>query len=77
MTWVQRLAWFLGEVARPFSIIATSAGASIAAVISALHVDSGAGGALLMAAIFGGVAGLYWGKSWENVKKDSTHDNQG
>ena len=59
---------FIGDLARPFAIISTSAAASVSSVIVATKVESGEGGALLMAAIFGGVGSLYIGKAWEVTK---------
>lgn len=56
---------FIGDIARPFSIISTSAAASWATVVIAQKVTSFEGAALFIGAVFAGLGGLYWGKSWE------------
>lgn len=68
MTWEQRLATFLGEAARPFAIIATSASAAAATILIALRVTSYAEGAAFIAAVFVGVGALYGAKAWENAR---------
>lgn len=62
----------VGDLARPFSIIATSASAAVVPVIvvwrtSPERLDLVAAAALV-GALYAGVAGLYWGKAWENQK---------
>lgn len=62
------LAEFLGDVARPFSIITTSFAASYA-IISIAHRVMGFGeGAAFIGVVLAGVGALYWGKAWENTK---------
>lgn len=69
MTRSERLAWFIGETARPFAIIVTSVSAAVATVLVAMRTENGNDAAILMAAIFSGVAALYGAKAWEAVKK--------
>lgn len=69
------IARFLGEVARPFAIISTSASASVASVIVALRVENGDDGWWVVAAIFAGVGSLYLGKAvemWQGKKADAS-----
>lgn len=68
MTRSERLAWFIGETARPFAIIVTSIAAAVATVLVAMRTENGNDAAILMAAIFSGVGALYIGKAWEAVK---------
>ena len=60
---------FVGEIARPFAIIATSASAATATVIVAIKVDGFDGAAVFIAAVFAGVGALYGAKAWEEAKK--------
>lgn len=65
---LERVKAFIGDLARPFAIIATSAAASIATVIVSTRTENGNDGAILIGAIFVGVAALYGAKSWEVAK---------
>lgn len=56
---------FIADLARPFSIVATSASAAAATVIIALKVDGFEGAAIFIGAVYAGLAGLYGWKSWE------------
>lgn len=67
MTWDQFKA-LVGDLARPFAIIATSASASVATIIVACRVNDGNDGAMLMGAVGVMVTGLYLGKAWETAK---------
>lgn len=59
----------VGDLARPFSIIATSLSASIAVVVVAFRIAAeGMGVAAFVAAIYAGLAGLYGFKSWEQTR---------
>lgn len=63
---------FIGDLARPFSIIATSASAAIVPVVVAARaaperLDLTAA-ALFVGAVYAGVGALYWGKAWEVAK---------
>lgn len=62
---LDRIKGFVGDLARPFAIIATSFGATWASIVVAYRVKDGTDAALLMAAIFAGVGSLYIGKAWE------------
>lgn len=62
------VAHFLGEIARPFSILATSGAAAWAVVVTAYRVQNGSDGAMLMTAVFVGLGALYWGKAFEVTK---------
>lgn len=68
------VAAFIGEIARPFAIISTSAGAMSATVILASKVNSPEA-AVFMGAVFLGVGTLFGAKAWEKVaqtKADAT-----
>lgn len=62
---MMRLAEFLGNVARPFAIIATSFAASVSCIIVAVKAENGNDGATAMWAIGALVAGVYGFKAWE------------
>lgn len=68
-----RLSGFISRIARPFSIISTSAAAAYATAIAVHKITGGFEGAALIGAIYAGLALLYWGKSYEN--KGSTDDD--
>lgn len=71
---MKKLAEFIGDIARPVSIMVTSLAGAIASVITALRVENGNDGALLIGAIFVGVSALYGFKAvevWKNHKADS------
>lgn len=75
MTRSERLAWFIGEVARPWAIIVSSTGATIASVIVASKVENGNDGAILIAAVFAGAATFFGFKAvevWKNKQSDAT-----
>jgi len=59
---------FVGDLARPMAIIFTSAAASISTVLVAARTENGTDAAILMGAIYTGVAALYTAKSWEVAK---------
>lgn len=59
---------FIGDLARPFAIIATSFGATWASIVVAYRVEDGTDAALLMTAIFAGVGAIYGFKAWEVAK---------
>lgn len=65
---LDRIKALVGDLARPFAIIVTSAGGAWASVVAAYRVDNGNDGALLLGAIFAGVSALYIGKAWEVAK---------
>lgn len=65
---LERWTATLGNLARPFAIYVTSAAAAWAIVLGAQKITTGEGGALYIAAVLAGLAGLYWGKSWEQAK---------
>lgn len=74
MTGWERTAWFVGEVARPMAIIASSVSASVASVIIATKVENGTDGAILIAAVFAGAATFYGFKAvetWKGKQADS------
>ncbi|HYE46209.1 MAG TPA: hypothetical protein VEA44_10605 [Caulobacter sp.] len=66
---------FIGDLARPFAIIISSAGGAWASVVAAYRVDNGNDGALLLGAIFAGISAIYIGKAWE-VAKTGKHSAQ-
>lgn len=59
---------FIGDLARPFAIISTSACASAAMVIMSLKVENGNDGSILMGAIGVLSGGIFLGKAWEVTK---------
>lgn len=67
------IAHFIGQIARPFAIIATSFAASWASIVASYRVENGNDGAILLGAVFAGVGALYIGKAWE-IAKASKHD---
>lgn len=72
---MNKLSVFLGEIARPFAIIVTSIGACWASIVTSYRVEDGTDGALLIAAIFVGVTGLYGFKAvemWKGRQSDAT-----
>ncbi len=68
-THLERLKAFLGDLARPFAIIVTSASAAYAVCTIAYQGKDFSGGAIFITAVFAGVALLYGAKSYENVKQ--------
>lgn len=72
--WEDRLKAFLGDMARPFSIYTSAGAASVATVLLAIAGLRAAlngnldllGAAAFIGAVWAGVAGLFWGKAWEN-----------
>lgn len=65
---LDRVQAFIGEVARPYAIIVTATGAAASSIIIAIRVDNGNDGALVLGAVFGGVALYYGAKAWEVVR---------
>jgi hypothetical protein len=61
----ERWAAFIGNVARPLSILIAAIGASAAGIIVALRVHDGNDGAFLMGAIYAGASALFIGKAVE------------
>jgi hypothetical protein len=60
---------FIGDLARPFAIYATSGAAALATVAIAFKNDDGfSAAAIFIGAVYAGVGALYAGKAWENVK---------
>lgn len=59
---------FVGDLARPFAIIVTSASAATATVVVSFKVDGFDGAAIFIGAVFAGVGALYGAKAWENTR---------
>lgn len=63
---------FVGDLARPFAIIATSLSAAVVPVIVVVRVAPDRldliAAAAFIGAIYAGVGGIFWGKAWENAK---------
>lgn len=66
---LDRLAWFIGEVARPVGIIAACIAASAASIIMAAKVTDGNDGYLLAGAIWFGAAVIFGAKAAEEFGK--------
>lgn len=62
---LDKIKSFIGDLARPFAIISTSASAAVSVIMIAKRVDGFEGGAAFIAAVFAGVAALYGAKAWE------------
>jgi hypothetical protein len=58
---------FIGDLARPFAIIATSYAASHATIVIASKVENGNDGAIFAGAYFLGLGTLYLGKAVEAI----------
>lgn len=67
---LDRIAWFIGEIARPVSIMAGCIGATAASIIMASKVTDGNDGYLLAGAIWLGAGALFVGKAVEVYKRD-------
>ncbi len=67
-TRLERIKGFIGDLARPFAIIATSFAASWATIVIAYRVENGNDGAIFIGGVFAGVGALYIGKAWELAK---------
>ena len=65
-----RLAEFIGKVARPSAIIVTASAAAWATIIIAHKVTDGDDGFLFIGGVFTGVAALYIGRAVESFRKD-------
>jgi len=63
----ERVKAFIGDLARPFAIIATSYAAAHATVVIASKVENGNDGAIFAGAYFLGVATLYGAKAIEAI----------
>lgn len=63
----ERVKAFIGDLARPFAIIATSYAAAHATIVIASKVENGNDGAIFAGAYFLGVASLYVGKAIEAI----------
>lgn len=59
---------FIGDLARPFAIYATSLAAGVGIVRVAWVVENGNDGAIYLGAVAVLVGGIYGFKSWENAK---------
>ncbi len=63
----ERVKAFIGDLARPFAIIATSYAAAHATIVIAGKVENGNDGAIFAGAYFLGVASLYGAKAVEAI----------
>lgn len=67
---LDRIADFIGKVARPWAIIVTASAAAWATVVIAGKVQDGNDGFLFIGGVFTGVAALYIGKAVEEFRKN-------
>jgi hypothetical protein len=65
---LDRLAWFIGEVARPSTLHLAGWSSAIATVAIPFRAASLAEGAVYIGAAWGGTAALYTAKAWENSR---------
>lgn len=65
---LDRISWFMGETARPYTLFAAGTSASLATILTAIY-NPNAEGALFVAACWAGVGALYHSKSWEESSK--------
>lgn len=70
--WPERLAWFIGETARPLSIFVACTSAGISSLILAGRVENGNDGYLLAGAIWLGAGSLFIGKAVEVFQNHKT-----
>lgn len=64
----ERVKSFIGDLARPFAIYATSAAAAVGIVRVAWVVENGNDGAIYLGSVAVLVGGIYGFKSWEIAK---------
>lgn len=64
----------VGNLARPFSIIATSFSAAVVPIVIVWRIAPDrldlVAAAAFVGALYAGVGALYWGKAWENQKTE-------
>lgn len=72
MTKLEATSAFVGAIARPFSIIVTSASAAVTPAVIVWRIAPDRfdliGAAAFIGALYAGVGALYWGKAWEVTK---------
>jgi hypothetical protein len=68
----ERVKAFIGDLARPFAIIATSFAAAWATIVISSKVENGNDGAIFAGAYFLGVATLYGAKAVEAINTART-----
>jgi hypothetical protein len=68
----ERVKAFIGDLARPFAIIATSFSAAWATIVISSKVENGNDGAIFAGAYFLGVATLYGAKAVEAINTART-----
>lgn len=66
---LDRIAWFIGEIARPVSIIMACGSASVASLVMAFRVTDGSDGSMLAGAIWLGAAVIMGAKAAEEFGK--------
>jgi|GEM_PF-531666 len=74
MTRVDVFERLVGNLARPFSIVATSFSAAVVPVVIVWRIAPErlelVAAAAFVGALYAGVGTLYWGKAWENQKTE-------
>lgn len=65
---LDRISWFMGETARPYSLFAAATSSFVATILTAIY-NPNAEGAFFVAACWAGVGALYHSKAWEEQKK--------
>lgn len=66
---LDRLAWFIGQIARPVGIMAACISAAVASIIMAARVTDGNDGYLLAGAIWLGAGAIFGAKALEERGK--------
>lgn len=67
---LERIAWFVGQIARPFAIMWTALCAGIAALVLAAKLDDPIQACIFIGAVYAtGLTPLYLGKSAEESSK--------
>lgn len=64
----ERIKAFIGDLARPLALLSLGLSTSAAVIITALKVENGNDGAILIGAAGIIVGGMYGFKEWGNVK---------
>jgi hypothetical protein len=73
---LDRLAWFIGQIARPSTLYAAGISSAIATVTIPFRTSSLSEGAVYIGAAWAGTAALYGAKAWENSRVEIARTGQ-